>query len=126
MAYLEKRMSRRRISPDGKRHLGCFAKRLIPIVADADSGDSQKRTNLDPWRKQEVCDGFSAFFAVGFRWVHATALARQTRNADQARRLFSLASIYDGGLRADAARLGSVTVQIVRDRVIRFNARGPD
>ncbi len=39
---------------------------------------------------------------------------------------FSLASIYDGGLRADAARLGSVTVQIVRDRVIRFNARGPD
>lgn len=42
-------------------------------------------------------------------------LARQTRDADQARRLLSLASIYDGGSRADAARLGSVTVQIVRD-----------
>ena len=53
-------------------------------------------------------------------------LARQTRNADQARRLLALASIYDGGSRAEAARLGSVTVQIVRDWVVRFNERGPD
>lgn len=53
-------------------------------------------------------------------------LARQTRDANQARRLLSVASIYDGGSRADAARLGSVTVQIVRDLVMRFNARGPD
>jgi transposase len=53
-------------------------------------------------------------------------LARQTRDADQARRLLALASIYDGGSRADAARLGSVTVQIVRDWVVRFNERGPD
>jgi transposase len=52
--------------------------------------------------------------------------ARQTRDADQARRLLALASIYDGGSRADAARLGSVTVQIVRDWVVRFNERGPD
>jgi transposase len=53
-------------------------------------------------------------------------LARQTKDASQARRLLALASIYDGGTRADAARLGSVTVQIVRDWVVRFNARGPD
>ena len=53
-------------------------------------------------------------------------LARQTRDADQARRLLALASIYDGGSRASAARIGSVTVQIVRDWVVRFNARGPN
>lgn len=53
-------------------------------------------------------------------------LARQTKDASQARRLLALASIYDGGSRADAARLGSVTVQIVRDWVVRFNARGPE
>lgn len=53
-------------------------------------------------------------------------LARQTKDASQARRLLALASIYDGGTRTDAARLGSVTVQIVRDWVVRFNARGPD
>lgn len=53
-------------------------------------------------------------------------LARQTKDADQARRLLALATIYDGGSRADAARLGSVTLQVVRDWVVRFNARGPD
>jgi transposase len=53
-------------------------------------------------------------------------LARQTKDANQARRLLALASIYDGGSRADATRLGSVTVQIVRDWVVRFNARGAD
>ena len=53
-------------------------------------------------------------------------LARQTKDAGEARRLLALASIYDGGTRADAARLSSVTVQIVRDWVARFNARGPD
>ena len=61
-----------------------------------------------------------------FDGVRLRRLARQTRDADQARRLLSLASIYDGGSRADAARLCSVTVQIVRDWVVRFNARGPD
>lgn len=53
-------------------------------------------------------------------------LARQTKDAAQARRLLALASIYDGGSRSDAARLGSVTLQIVRDWVMRFNAHGPE
>ncbi|CDZ68297.1 Transposase of ISAli2, IS630 family. ORFA [Neorhizobium galegae bv. orientalis] len=53
-------------------------------------------------------------------------LARQTKDANQTRRLLALAWIYEGGSRSDAARLGSVTVQIVRDWVERFNARGPD
>jgi transposase len=34
--------------------------------------------------------------------------------------------MYDGGLRSDAARTGGVGVQIVRDWVVRFNAKGPD
>lgn len=49
-------------------------------------------------------------------------LARETKDASQARRLLALATIFDGGSRANAARLGSVTVQIVRDWVVRFNA----
>lgn len=51
--------------------------------------------------------------------------ARQTRNASQARRLLALATIYDGGSRSDAARIGGVGLQIVRDWVVRFNAEGP-
>jgi transposase len=38
----------------------------------------------------------------------------------------ALAEIYNGGSRSDAARIGGVTLQIVRDWVVRFNAGGPD
>lgn len=38
----------------------------------------------------------------------------------------TLAEIYDGGSRSDAARIGGVGLQIVRDWVLRFNAEGPD
>ena len=53
-------------------------------------------------------------------------LARRSRDAAQARRLLALAAIYDGGTRSEAARLGNVTLQIVRDWVMRFNAEGPE
>jgi transposase len=53
-------------------------------------------------------------------------LARQSRDADQTRRLLALASIYDGGSRSAAAKLGGVGLQIVRDWVLHFNALGPD
>ena len=53
-------------------------------------------------------------------------LARRSRDASQARRLLALAVIYDGGSRSEAARLGTVTLQIVRDWVVRFNAQGPE
>lgn len=51
--------------------------------------------------------------------------ARQTRNANQARRLLAPAAICDGGTRGDAARIGGVGLQFVRDWVVRFNAQGP-
>ena len=53
-------------------------------------------------------------------------LARFSKSANQARRLLALAQIYDGSSRSEAAKIGGVTLQIVRDWVIRFNARGPD
>ncbi len=53
-------------------------------------------------------------------------LAKGTKDAAQARRFLALAEIYDGGSRTDAARIGGVTLQIVRDWVLRFNKRGPD
>lgn len=53
-------------------------------------------------------------------------MARATKDADQARRFLALARIYDGGSRMEAATIDSVTLQIVRDWVVRFNARAPD
>ncbi len=53
-------------------------------------------------------------------------LARRTKDGPQARRLLALAAIYDGASRAEAAQIGSVTRQIVRDWVVKFNALGPE
>ena len=53
-------------------------------------------------------------------------LARSSRDAKQVRRLLALAAIRDGGTRTEAARIGGVGLQIVRDWVVRFNAEGPD
>src|SRR3954447_564173 len=53
------------------------------------------------------------------------AIARATKDGPQARRLLALAAIYDGATRTAAARIGGVTVQIIRDWVGKFNAHGP-
>jgi transposase len=45
------------------------------------------------------------------------AAARKTKNGGQVRRLLALAAIYDGATRAEAATIGGVTRQIVRDWV---------
>src|SRR5258705_10652957 len=54
------------------------------------------------------------------------SLARRTKDGPQARRLLALAAIYDGATRTEAAKIGGVGLQIIRDWVLRFNARGPD
>ena len=52
-------------------------------------------------------------------------LAKASKDAGQSRRLLALAEIYDGGARSDAARIGGVGLQVIRDWVLRFNAEGP-
>ena len=42
-------------------------------------------------------------------------LARQSKSTPQAQRLLALAQIYSGGSRSEAARIGGVTLQLVRD-----------
>ena len=53
-------------------------------------------------------------------------IAKKAKDGPQARRLLALASIYDGASRSEAARIAGVTLQVIRDWVLRFNARGPD
>ena len=54
------------------------------------------------------------------------AVARRCKDGAQVRRLLAIATILDGHSRSDAALVGGVTRQIVRDWVVRFNAEGPD
>lgn len=53
-------------------------------------------------------------------------IARESEDAHQVRRLLALAAIYDGASRTQAAETGGVTLQVVRDWVLRFNAEGPE
>ena len=53
-------------------------------------------------------------------------LAATTRNANQSRRLSSLAAVVDGMNRTQAARIGGMDRQTLRDWVHRFNAQGPE
>ena len=53
-------------------------------------------------------------------------MAARTSNANQSRRLLALAAVRDGMSREDAARVGGMDRQTLRDWVHAFNVRGPD
>ena len=54
------------------------------------------------------------------------ALAKSEKDARVARRLLAVAGALEGLSRADAARVGGMDRQTLRDWVIRFNTDGPD
>ena len=66
--------------------------------------------------------------AVGLRGDYdAGALrvaAKRSKHGPQARRLLALAAIYDGASRTEAAKIGGVTLQVVRDWVVSSTRRG--
>jgi transposase len=52
-------------------------------------------------------------------------LARGSKDANQSRRLLSLAAVRDGMDRGSAAKIGGMNRQTLRDWVHRFNGSGP-
>ena len=68
---------------------------------------------------EDVAMGAAIALRSDFDGASLRRLARRTTNANQVRRLLALAAIYDG--RSDAAQIGGVGLQIVRDWVVRFN-----
>lgn len=53
-------------------------------------------------------------------------LAAASKHANQSRRLLSLAAVLDGMDREQAARIGGMDRQTLRDWVHRFDEQGPD
>ena len=53
-------------------------------------------------------------------------LARRSKDANHSRRLLSLAAVLEGMERGEAARIGGMDRQTLRDWVHRFNERGPE
>jgi len=68
--------------------------------------------------------------AVKFREDYSAAelrrLAKRSKDANQSRRLLSLAAVREGEDRAEAAKLGGMDCQTLRDWLHRFNAEGPE
>jgi transposase len=53
-------------------------------------------------------------------------MAGKVKDANQVRRLLALAAVYDGKHRAEAARIGGMDRQILRDWALRLNKHGPE
>jgi transposase len=53
-------------------------------------------------------------------------LARRAKDAAQTRRLLAIAAVLDGASRKEAAKIGGMDRQTLRDWVIRFNEQGSD
>ncbi len=66
----------------------------------------------------ELRDDYSA--------AEVRGLAARAKDAAQARRLLSIAAVLDGMSRSDAARIGGMDRQTLRDWVHRFNDEGAD
>src|SRR5262249_2183607 len=68
--------------------------------------------------------------AIAVRTDHTAGevrrLAKRAKDAAQARRLLAIAAVLDGASREDAAKIGGMDRQTLRDWVIRFNEQGPD
>src|SRR6476659_2085948 len=52
--------------------------------------------------------------------------AQRAKDAAQARRLLAIAAVLEGASREEAAKIGGMDRQTLRDWVIRFNEQGPD
>ena len=63
---------------------------------------------------------------IEFTAADLRVLAKKSKDTNQARRLLSLAAVRDGMNRTEAARMGGMDRQTLRDWVHRFNASGVD
>jgi transposase len=81
-----------------------------------------------------IQDGKRRAFAMGqaiavrteYSASEVRRFAKRAKDAGQARRLLAIAAVLDGASREDAAKIGGMDPQTLRDWVIRFNEQGPD
>jgi len=72
-----------------------------------------------PWiqRGERLRFAMAILLRTDFDASQVRAAAKAMKDGPQVRRLLALAAIYDGDTRGEAARIGGVTLQIVRDWV---------
>src|SRR5258705_4134190 len=74
--------------------------------------------------------GFAMGHAIAVRTNYTAGevrrFAQRAKDAAQARRLLAIAAVLDGASREEAAKIGGMDRQTLRDWVIRFNEQGAD
>lgn len=70
--------------------------------------------------------GSAVKLRAGYSAKELRRLAKGSDDVNQSRRLLSLAAVLDGMSREDAARIGGMDRQTLRDWVHRFNDLGPE
>ena len=75
---------------------------------------------------KEICHACCYPLRGDFDAFSLRQLSRRCSDNRQIRRLLALAAVYDGMNRTEAARIGGMDRQTLRDWVHRFNEDGPD
>jgi hypothetical protein len=75
---------------------------------------------------EEVAIGQAVGVRTDYMAGEVRRLAKRAKDAAQARRLLAIAAVLDRASRGEAAKIGGMDRQTLRDWVIRFNAHGPD
>jgi len=70
--------------------------------------------------------GWAIAVRTDFTAGEVRRFAKRAKDGGQARRLLAIAAVLDGALREEAAKVGGMDRQTLRDWVIRFNEQGPD
>jgi len=100
--------------------------RLIPSPAERDSRGASQACGVLIQGGERRRFAMPVPLRVDFDAVLVRALAKKSKDGAQARRLLAVAAIYDGASRTEAAEIAGVTLQIIRDWVVKFNASGPE
>ena len=104
---------------------------LDHVIPNPRKGDSsaiprQERVLIQHGERRRFAMSIPIPLRGDFSAAQLRGLAKKTKDGPQARRLLALAAIYEGATRTEAAKIGGVGLQIIRDWVLRFNARGAD
>lgn len=91
-----------------------------------DFWDSRRGGDMSLWLAKELPVPAKVSLRTDFTADDLRKLAAKRSDANRSRRLLSLAAVRDGLRRGDAARIGGMDRQTLRDWVHRFNSEGPD
>jgi transposase len=75
---------------------------------------------------EEVAMGQAVPVRTDYTAGEVRRVAKRAKDAAQARRLLAIAAVLDGSSRSEAAEIGGMDRQTLRDWVIRFNEQGPE